>query len=79
MDKLKKAQKDEFATAFAVLALYDGGVSHDGASAWMEAGSGCSGWLRATVLGGCEMHGLNTFHVGALAPRLDNNLVDACI
>ena len=27
MDKLSKAQKDEFATAFAILALYDGGVS----------------------------------------------------
>ena len=27
MDKLTKAQKDELATSFAVLALYDGGVS----------------------------------------------------
>ena len=27
MDKLSKAQRDEFATAFAILALYDGGVS----------------------------------------------------
>ena len=27
MDKLSKAQKDEYATAFAILALYDGGVS----------------------------------------------------
>ena len=27
MDKLTKAQKDEFATAYAILALYDGGVS----------------------------------------------------
>ena len=27
MDKLSKAQKDEFATSFAILALYDGGVS----------------------------------------------------
>lgn len=27
MDKLSKTQKDEFATAFAMLALYDGGVS----------------------------------------------------
>jgi hypothetical protein len=27
MDKLTKTQKDEFATAFAMLALYDGGVS----------------------------------------------------
>ena len=29
MDKLSKAQKDELATSFAVLALYDGGVSYD--------------------------------------------------
>ena len=27
MDKLTKAQKDEYATAFAILALYDGEVS----------------------------------------------------
>lgn len=27
MDNLKKEQKDEYATAFAILALYDGGVS----------------------------------------------------
>jgi hypothetical protein len=27
MDKLTKAQKDEFAVSFAILALYDGGVS----------------------------------------------------
>jgi hypothetical protein len=27
MDKLSKAQKDEYATAFAILALYDGEVS----------------------------------------------------
>ncbi len=27
MDKLSKEQKDEMATSFAVLALYDGGVS----------------------------------------------------
>jgi len=27
MDKLSKAQKDEYATVFAMLALYDGGVS----------------------------------------------------
>lgn len=27
MDKLSKTQKDEYATAFAILALYDGGVS----------------------------------------------------
>jgi hypothetical protein len=27
MNKLTKAQKDEFATTFAILALYDGGVS----------------------------------------------------
>ena len=27
MDKLTKAQKDEFATSFAILTLYDGGVS----------------------------------------------------
>ena len=27
MDKLKKSQKDEFATSFAILTLYDGGVS----------------------------------------------------
>lgn len=27
MDKLTKSQKDEYATAFAILALYDGGVS----------------------------------------------------
>ena len=27
MNKLSKSQKDEFATAFAMLALYDGGVS----------------------------------------------------
>lgn len=27
MNKLSKTQKDEFATAFAMLALYDGGVS----------------------------------------------------
>ena len=28
MNKLTKAQKDEFATTFAILALYDGGVSN---------------------------------------------------
>ena len=28
MDKLTKSQKDEFATAFAILALHDGGVSN---------------------------------------------------
>ena len=27
MDKLTKDQKDEYATSFAALALYDGGVS----------------------------------------------------
>lgn len=27
MDKLSKQQKDEYATTFAILALYDGGVS----------------------------------------------------
>ena len=27
MDKLTKVQKDEYATVFAILALYDGGVS----------------------------------------------------
>ena len=27
MNKLSKSQKDEYATAFAILALYDGGVS----------------------------------------------------
>jgi hypothetical protein len=27
MDKISKEQKDEYATAFAILALYDGGVS----------------------------------------------------
>jgi hypothetical protein len=27
MDKLSKAQKDEYATAFSILALYDAGVS----------------------------------------------------
>ena len=27
MDKLSKTQKDEYATAFAILALYDGEVS----------------------------------------------------
>jgi len=27
MEGLSKSQKDEFATAFAILALYDGGVS----------------------------------------------------
>jgi hypothetical protein len=27
MDHLKKSQKDEYATAFAILALFDGGVS----------------------------------------------------
>ena len=27
MDKLTKAQKDEYATTFAILTLYDGGVS----------------------------------------------------
>jgi len=27
MDKLSKTQKDEYATVFAMLALYDGGVS----------------------------------------------------
>ena len=27
MDKLTKAQKDEYATVFSILALYDGGVS----------------------------------------------------
>lgn len=30
MDKLTKGQKDEFATSFAILALYDGGVSNTG-------------------------------------------------
>ena len=28
MDKLTKDQKDEYATSFAALALYDGGVSY---------------------------------------------------
>ena len=27
MDSFTKSQKDEYATAFAILALYDGGVS----------------------------------------------------
>ena len=27
MDKLNKAQKDEYATSYAILALYDGNVS----------------------------------------------------
>lgn len=30
MDKLTKDQRDEYATSFAALALYDGGVSFDG-------------------------------------------------
>jgi hypothetical protein len=33
MDKLKKTQKDEYATVFALLALYDGGVSSLSSSA----------------------------------------------
>jgi hypothetical protein len=28
MNKLSKDQRDEYATAFAILALYDGGVRH---------------------------------------------------
>lgn len=40
MNKLSKTQKDEYATAFAMLALYDGGVSSVFAqvlvSLWME-------------------------------------------
>jgi hypothetical protein len=36
MDKLSKAQKDEYATAFAILALYDGGVSVRCVSPWKE-------------------------------------------
>jgi len=32
MNKLSKTQKDEYATAFAMLALYDGGVSRTNAS-----------------------------------------------
>mmetsp|Transcript_13611 Transcript_13611/g.39263 ORF Transcript_13611/g.39263 Transcript_13611/m.39263 type:complete len:123 (+) Transcript_13611:85-453(+) len=39
MDKLNKAQKDEFATSFAILALYDGGaeISSGQISALLEA------------------------------------------
>jgi len=46
MDTLSKTQKDEFATAFAILALYDGGVSryidcrHCGMTIW------CKHWPR---------------------------------
>ena len=35
MDKISKKQKDEYATAFAILALYDGGVSAL-AQVWLE-------------------------------------------
>ena len=34
MDSLSKAQKDEYATVFAVLALYDGGVSDEHWNGW---------------------------------------------
>jgi hypothetical protein len=34
MNKLSKDQKDEFATAFAILALYDGGVSPRDGRCW---------------------------------------------
>ena len=39
MDKLSKTQKDEFATAFAILALYDGGaeVSSNTVASLLEA------------------------------------------
>jgi len=39
MDNLKKSQKDEFATAFAILALYDGGaeVNSNQITALLEA------------------------------------------
>lgn len=36
MDKLTKTQKDEYATAFAILALYDGGVSNFGVWSGLE-------------------------------------------
>jgi hypothetical protein len=39
MDKLSKAQKDEYATSFAILALYDGGaeITSDQISTLLEA------------------------------------------
>ena len=37
MNNLSKSQKDEYATAFAMLALYDGGVSTTGQqSVWQS-------------------------------------------
>ena len=40
MDKLTKDQKDEYATSFAALALYDGGVSSRVAFAGVGVGVG---------------------------------------
>jgi hypothetical protein len=39
MDKLKKSQKDEYATAYAILALYDGGaeITSDQVNTLLEA------------------------------------------
>jgi hypothetical protein len=36
MDKLNKTQKDEYATVFALLALYDGGVSTKNIVSWAD-------------------------------------------
>ena len=41
MDSLSKAQKDEYATVFAVLALYDGGVSDEHWNGWDDNPKGC--------------------------------------
>lgn len=50
MNKLSKTQKDEFATAFAMLALYDGGVSknmYDSGLGRVWDGNG--GWSSSCV------------------------------
>lgn len=43
MEKLTKAQKDELATSFAILALYDGGVSF--LCVCVRLGGGWVGWF----------------------------------
>ena len=46
MDSLSKAQKDEFAVSFAILALYDGGVSVFLSEPWRRSyGRGGDLWI----------------------------------
>jgi hypothetical protein len=48
MNELTKSQKDEYATTFAILALYDGGVS-DEWFLWMAEGDVADDNARLTV------------------------------